>query len=281
MPPATPHGSTRPSAPLEPPRPTLPPVAVPERLHEALLLRVDRLRAQAARPLVVAVAVLAVVGAIVGGLVVQHRSQPVAIDTALPRAGTPAAVATSTNGAATAPDPGSADPTDEGSPGARSGTPALFVVDVAGAVPHPGLVTVPDGSRVADALAAAGGPTTDADLERLNQAAPARDGQRIFVPRRGQPEVPTAINGDGGGVSGGVSPANGSAPAGTVPPQPVDLNTATLQELDALPGVGPSTAQAIIDQRQQNGPFHSVDDLLEVRGIGDAKLAALRARVRV
>lgn len=277
MPPVTPHDSTRPPTPLEPPRPALPPPAVPERLHEALLLRVDQLRQQAARPLVIGIAVVAVVGALAGGLLLRHRAQPVSIDTVLPRATPGAQAALDTADAA---DPSATGPATDATPDPAPGPTTQLVVDLAGAVAQPGLLTVPGGSRVADALAAAGGPTPEADLERLNQAAPLLDGQRIFVPRRGEVEVPAAINGDGGASAGGGASATG--PGNTsAPPTPIDLNTATLEELDALPGIGPSTAQAILDQRQQHGPFRSVEDLLEVRGIGDAKLAALRARVRV
>jgi competence protein ComEA len=131
---------------------------------------------------------------------------------------------------------------------------------------------------VADLVAAAGGFAPDADPDRLNQAAPLSDGVRVWVPRRGEAEGPAAVNGDGGGAAVGPSPAGGG-PTGTA--APVDLNTATLDQLDTLPGIGPSTAQSIIDHRTANGPFRSVDDLLEVRGIGEAKLAQLRDKVRV
>lgn len=174
-----------------------------------------------------------------------------AVDDRLPRA----------DSAAPSPD----DATDDSS--ARA-SPAGVVVHVAGAVVRPGLVRLPSGARVADAVAAAGGLTLAADLDRLNLAALVADGQRVFVPIRGQP-VPAALGNDGG------SGADGAAPA------VVDLNVATLSDLDALPGVGPATAQAIIDERRRRGRFRSVDELLDVRGIGPSKLARLRGRVRV
>ena len=142
-------------------------------------------------------------------------------------------------------------------------TTGVLVVDVAGAVVRPGLVRLPPGARVADLLAAAGGPTPDADVDQVNLAARPADGERVYIPRRG--EAPLAA-------------VSGSAPAART--GPVDLNSARLEQLDALPGVGPATAQAIIDWRRLHGRFRSVQDLLQVRGIGPAKLAALRPLVR-
>jgi competence protein ComEA len=161
----------------------------------------------------------------------------------------------------------------------RAAAPALapsttvagpVVVYVAGAVAHPGVYPVTPGSRVADAVAAAGGTTADADLDPLNLATKLADGDRVFVPRKGQ--APPAVIGTGSGSGDGSGAAAGA---------PVDLNTATEVELEALPGVGPATAQAIISWRQEHGGFRSVQDLLEVRGIGPAKLAALRDHVTV
>jgi competence protein ComEA len=133
----------------------------------------------------------------------------------------------------------------------------LFV-DVVGAVRHPGLYRLAQGSRVADALARAGGATRKAQLELVNLAAPISDGEQIVVPRRG------AV---------GVAAQGG---AGTAPTGPVHLNTATLEQLDALPGVGPVTAQKIVDYRQKHGAFGSVDELDAVPGIGPARLDELR-----
>jgi competence protein ComEA len=140
------------------------------------------------------------------------------------------------------------------------------VVDVAGAVLTPGVHHLEAGARVVDAVDAAGGLAPDADAARVNLAALLVDGQQVYVARVG--EVPPVA-----AHSGGAS-ATGPAP-------PVDLNTASASELEELPGIGPTTAEAIVDHRERNGPFSSVDDLLDVRGIGDAKLEQLRDRVTV
>jgi competence protein ComEA len=158
-------------------------------------------------------------------------------------------------------------------------TTGSVVVDVAGAVLHPGVYALAAGSRVHQALAAAGGLDAGADIDVLNLAAPLRDGDRLYVPHSGQP-VPIVVVPTGGaqsipavGQTGAIGPA--------VPAAPVDLNRASVEELDALPGVGPSTATAIVSYRTQIGPFASVDDLLKVRGIGPAKLDAIRELVAV
>lgn len=147
------------------------------------------------------------------------------------------------------------------------------VVHVAGAVHVPGLVTLSAGGRVADAVAAAGGLRPDADSDRLNLAAPVADGARVYVPIIGRPDpAPPQV----------VTPADPSTtPSEPSPTSPVDLNTATEGELDALPGVGPSTAAAILAYRTEHGRFASVDELQEVRGIGPAKFEALEALVTV
>jgi competence protein ComEA len=135
----------------------------------------------------------------------------------------------------------------------------LFV-DVVGAVRRPGLYRLKDGSRVADAVIRAGGPTPKAQIELLNLAARIADGEQVVVPRRG--------------VGGALA-----APGGAVATGPVHLNSATLEQLDALPGVGPVTAQKIVDYRQQHGAFGSVDELDAIAGIGPARLETLRGLV--
>jgi competence protein ComEA len=169
-------------------------------------------------------------------------------------------------------------PAPAGAGSTTSGAGDTVTVDVVGAVARPGLVKMAAGTRVADAVAAAGGAGADADLDRLNLAAPLGDGERVYVPHVGEASIPSAVNGSGGPDAGASS---GSPPGGAAPAAPVDLNQAGEQELESLPGVGPATAQAILDYRRQHGPFKSVDDLLDVRGIGPAKLAAMRSRVRV
>jgi competence protein ComEA len=152
------------------------------------------------------------------------------------------------------------------------------VVDVAGAVGKPGVQHLPAGSRVVDAVDEAGGAAPDADLARINLAALLEDGQQVYVPRLGEvgggaASAPVGGAGTGSGAAGG-GPAGGAG-------QIIDLNRATADELDALPGVGPAIAQAIVDYRDQHGPFATVDDLLDVRGIGEAKLEDIRPRVHV
>ena len=138
-----------------------------------------------------------------------------------------------------------------------------LVVDVAGAVRRPGLYRLPQGSRVADAVAKAGGITSKADRLAVNLAALLVDGEQVLIPE--SPPV--------GGGAGGVAPDTSAGG------ELVHLNSADAAALDALPGVGPATAQRIVDWRTANGGFRTVDDLLEVPGIGPAKLEQLRSLV--
>jgi competence protein ComEA len=140
----------------------------------------------------------------------------------------------------------------------------LLVIDVAGAVRRPGLYRLRSGARIDDAIAAAGGATGKAQLDTVNLAAPIADGEQIVVPGRGATASGAAAS----------PPGSGSSPSA-----PVDLNSATLEQLEALPGIGPVTAQKILDYRQQHGAFHSVEELQGVPGIGPAHMAQLKGLV--
>lgn len=208
------------------------------------------------RLVLTAVAVLVVVG----GVAWLVRAAPLPTEATLPLA----APATITSPAATTV-PTAAETDDA----AGAGAPADVTVHVAGAVADPGVHVLPAGARVVDAVDRAGGATPTAELDGLNLAAPVVDGQRIYVPEAG--EV------DPASVAAGPPPVEGSvAPSG-----PIDVNRATAAELEGLPGVGPATAAAIVDDRERNGPFAAVDDLDRVPGIGPAKLDAIRDLVTV
>jgi competence protein ComEA len=155
---------------------------------------------------------------------------------------------------------------------------AEIVVDVSGKVREPGIHRLPAGSRVADALRAAGGVRPGTNTDGLNRARFLVDGEQVIV---GGP-VPVVGAGPGGAsVGGGSAGAAGAAGgAGQVPTAPVSLNTATVDQLDTLPGVGPVLAQHILDYRTQHGGFRSVDELREVNGIGERRFADLRNLVR-
>jgi competence protein ComEA len=188
-----------------------------------------------------AVAGVAMVGVVIGALWWLSRQAPPPVESMLPLV---EAVAPSSS---------------------TTAAPSPVVVHVAGAVVAPGVHRLPPGSRVIDAVDASGGLLPDADAAAVNLAAPLEDGVQVYVPRVGEePPVSSAGIGAPGASTG-----------------PIDLNTADATLLETLPGVGPATAAAIIDHRTRHGPFPSVDALLEVRGIGEAKLAALRDLVRV
>jgi competence protein ComEA len=145
----------------------------------------------------------------------------------------------------------------------------MLVVHVAGAVHRPGVYRMRQGARVDDAVTRAGGPRRRADLGAVNLAAELEDGRQILVPLR----APAAPAG---------SPTTASSSSGApAPGVPLNLNTATLEQLDALQGIGPATAQQILDYREEHGGFGSVEELDQVPGIGETRLAALRDKVRV
>ncbi|MCU1362099.1 MAG: comEA [Ilumatobacteraceae bacterium] len=201
------------------------------------------------------------------------RPPPTPVESSLPRATPASSTADSLPMAPTA----STVVVDESS--TTSTTVALpIVVHVAGHVVAPGVYTLVPGARVVDAVHMAGGATSSAQPDAINLAQPLHDGDRVYVP---------GVD-DASGVPAGVTSSLGTATVGAtgsgadaVPVGPVDLNSATVEQLDALPGVGPSTAAAIVAHREANGPFASVDDLDSVRGIGPTKLDALRGLVTV
>ncbi|WP_324651234.1 ComEA family DNA-binding protein [Georgenia sp. H159] len=169
-------------------------------------------------------------------------------------------------------------PVGDDRPGtAAGGDPAVVVVHVAGAVVEPGVVRLPAGARVAESIDAAGGAQPEAELAAVNLARPLQDGEQVYVPRVGEAR-PGAAAGPAGpaAAAGATGPGGEPGEAGVV-----DLNTADLSALDTLPGVGPAIAQRILEWRETNGPFHSVDELLEVSGIGPTTLERVRERVRV
>ncbi len=137
----------------------------------------------------------------------------------------------------------------------------------------PGVFEFDPGERVHDALVAAGGPRVDGDLDGLNLAVPLADGQRVYVPVVGEVD-PASVPSNAPAVPAADAPVEAAA-------GPVDLNTATADQLETLPGIGPATAAAIVDDRDQHGPFASVGDLERVPGIGPAKLAAVADLVTV
>lgn len=164
---------------------------------------------------------------------------------------------------------------DPGAGEAATAGASVVVVHVAGAVHRPGVLELPAGARVGDAVTAAGGEQPDAELAAVNLARPLVDGEQVYVPRVG--EAPP-------GAAAAPEPAPGPAGAAGEPAADgavVDLNSADLAALDTLPGVGPAIAQRILEWREANGPFHSVEELLEVSGIGPATLEKIRDRVRV
>jgi competence protein ComEA len=150
-------------------------------------------------------------------------------------------------------------------------------VDDAGAGVHPGVVRLAAGARVVDAVTAAGGALPDADLDRVNLAAKVADGAQIVVVRHGDPSAGITP----GITTGASAAANGSGTAAPANTGPLNLNTATGDQLELLPGVGPALARAIIAERTRRGGFRSVNELRSVHGIGDRRFADLRPLVAV
>lgn len=232
--------------------------------------------------------VLALLGALGLGLGVLHvwRAQPVG------EAAPPPEVLVSGEpvpGSATpdTPDtPGTPDTAPGGAPppapqaGDGPSTPTVVVVHMAGQVQQPGIVSVPAGSRVADAVAAAGGLSPAADALRLNLARPVTDGEQVLVLAEGE-QAPAGWVGVGSEVLATPAPGGGTGGEAAATGGPVDLNTATLADLETLPGVGPVLAQRILDWREANGRFSSIEELREVGGIGEKRFGELATRVGV
>ena len=146
-----------------------------------------------------------------------------------------------------------------------------ITVDVGGAVAHPGIYTLSEGSRVADAIAAAGGETPDADLTRVNRALKLRDEQQLRVPRL-PPGTPLAAQ----PTASGTSPAPAGPEREQPPGEPLDINAASLDQLDKLPGIGPVTAQRIVAYREQHGPFTNIAQLKEAKLVNSATYEKLK-----
>lgn len=152
-----------------------------------------------------------------------------------------------------------------------SPTPSPLHVDVAGAVVAPGVYRLPPGSIVADAIAIAGGPAPDADLDRINKAIDLQDGSQVYVPRRDETDSSTASR------AGSALATQAPPEAGATASDLIDLNTATLDELEKLPGIGPTLAQRIVDGR----PYGAIEELLRVKGIGHGMYDDLQQLVTV
>ncbi|MHA6618476.1 helix-hairpin-helix domain-containing protein [Pseudonocardia sp. DLS-67] len=218
-------------------------------------------RVDPGRPGATALALVAAVAAVVAAVGVwfeRPRAEPVPDLPAV-------TVSAAEPAASVAPAPVAPAPVAATTAAAPTAPPALLVVSVSGKVHRPGLVEVPEGARVADVLDAAGGALPGTDVSGLNLARRVADGEQVAV---GVPAAPDAAPAP---APGAPPPAAGGAPAGKV-----DLNTATVEQLDTLPGVGPVTAQRIIEWRTRNGRFTRVEQLREIEGIGERRFAQLR-----
>ncbi|MFE0175045.1 helix-hairpin-helix domain-containing protein [Streptomyces sp. NPDC059002] len=222
---------------------------------------------------------LVVVLVVAGVFAAQHfwtgRTQPVRAPDVVREAG-------AVSGPEREPAPSPGPPADagraqDGGGGAAAGSAGAIVVDVSGEVRRPGIHRLPAGSRVADALRAAGGAEPGTDLDGLNRARFLMDGEQVMV---GGPATAAGAGGAGGGAGSGSVAAGPGGAGGAVGVGPVGLNSASAAQLEELPGVGPVLAQHIIDYRTEHGGFRSVDELREVNGIGDRRFADLQDLVR-
>ena len=215
-------------------------------------------------------------------LAVAAAAAALAVGLVLPRpSGTSRAVVTA---AATVP-PALIRPSDDGAAPTSTAETGEVAVYVCGAVKNPGVYRFAPGKRVVDALARAGGPLADADIEQINLAQPLNDAMKVTVPHKGQVLAAETVSSPDSAAFGvrrhrhahGGSHGAHKLAAG----QSLDVNTATAEELVQLPGVGPSLAQRIVDYREQNGPFQTVDDLQNVPGVGPSKFERLAPFVRL
>ncbi|WP_312847638.1 helix-hairpin-helix domain-containing protein [Streptomyces sp. WAC08241] len=231
------------------------------------------------RTLAALTVVLLVAVGLAGGYFWMGRPEPVRAPELVRAA--PATVAPATDVPAGRAGPEPEAPRKVGAPSAPAAPPvpsgAKVVVDVGGKVRRPGVLTLPAGSRVEDALRAAGGVRSGADLTGVNRARVLSDGEQVLV------DVPGAQAGGpgpGSGGNAGGTGGTGGTGGGGAPGAPVSLNSATVEQLDALPGVGPVLAQHIVDHRTEHGGFRSVSELREVSGIGERRFADLEPLVR-
>lgn len=164
----------------------------------------------------------------------------------------------------------------EAAPAAEEEKPAAAVVHVDGAVATPGVYELDASARINDAVQAAGGLTEQADTSTLNLAEQLSDGQKIHVPAQGEEPPAVAEQTSGAGEAPAAVATTGAVQGGLL-----NINKATVEEFDALPGVGPSTAEAIVEDRKNNGPFASVEDLMRVSGIGQKKFEKLQGKICV
>ena len=217
---------------------------------------------------VAAWAAVALVAAVVAAWML--RPSPVPFEESIP-------TASSAPMSSVSPGPAADGSTPGGTGSSTSGPPTEIVAHAAGAVSRPGVYRLDSAARVDDLVRAAGGLAADADAARVNLAAPLVDGAQVYFARVGE-EAPPQVAGPS--VPSQGSPSGGDGAEG-FPDGPIDINLATEDELDELPGVGPSIAAAIVAYRTVNGGFSSVEELLDVRGIGEAKLAELTPLVTV
>lgn len=249
-----------------PPAPTAPPSGA-----VGLLDRLDQLRVRLGLDRrLVAWALAALVAAVVAAWLL--RPTPTPFEETIP---------TASSAPAADPAVSSLPPADAGSTASTAPVATEVVAHAAGAVVRPGVYRLDPTARVDDLVRAAGGLAPEADPARLNLAAPVVDGARVYVPAVGE-EVPPEVAGPDVPAPGdGSTPGAGPGGEGADPGPLIDINTASEEELDELPGVGPAIAAAIVAYRTESGGFASVDELLEVRGIGEAKLADIAPLVTV